>query len=738
MSLGKESEMSGQGFVIHEKNIEKKNDPAIYLVLGMALLAPIILFGTGFGGTPYWYGMVLAAIVAGLLPVRDNGSRRVVNYGLLGVSILYFTLFYKMSSAGFLKVVNDIIAYYNWKSGKESLYYVMPEGVDSVMAYSVFVCFVILILGVIDKQLLMDRKGKWFFAIQAIGVCFCLGCKQGQTGLELVCFCMAIIASFMWMNAGGFESRRAIVICLLGSFVICGGVSIYYLQKGDYKESDFAKAVKKQAVNQAEDAVYGKMDSPKGDLQKAAAFEGEEINRLKISASEPGLYHLKGYVGGSYEGGVWNPIDQESYSQKYEGMFRYFGEHDFHPLWQNSQYLNLIEGENADQKKVELTVENLQASRRYVYVPYGMNQASVDGFSSVNRDMNIYGSGDETNLASFTVDNYDLEKAFALVNPDWMNTATAAEEVTDFRDAQLEYRSFVHDNYLEVSDEYRQYFDQHIDTKGINGYVTITNYIRDWLKQEPNDSGKNTNDYLMFFLDRVRQGNSSFYSSAGVLLYRYMGIPARYVEGYLVEVTEDDYVQRQKDYEHIATGKNSHAWVEIYKDGIGWIPVEVTPGFYDDLKSVEQMQMQTQQTDVQEEPEEIEEETTYRSVHYEILLYILVGLGICIVLTIVGIILRRVIICKKRQQSLQHTDLTVRMNALMKFISQLLSFQEQDEDYIEEDMMEILLHYRFSQGTMEMEDYNKLLTYSNAMQSSLYEMLGKGKRMRMKYIACLK
>ena len=25
----------------------------------------------------------------------------------------------------------------------------------------------------------------------------------------------------------------------------------------------------------------------------------------------------------------------------------------------------------------------------------------------------------------------------------------------------------------------------------------------------------------------------------------------------------------------------SHAWVEVYKDGVGWVPVEVTPGYYE-------------------------------------------------------------------------------------------------------------------------------------------------------------
>jgi len=63
------------------------------------------------------------------------------------------------------------------------------------------------------------------------------------------------------------------------------------------------------------------------------------------------------------------------------------------------------------------------------------------------------------------------------------------------------------------------------------------------------------------------------------LMFRYYGIPARYVEGYLV--TLDD-VKDKEGYSVIPLSeKNAHAWVEIYQDGLGWVPVEVTPSYLD-------------------------------------------------------------------------------------------------------------------------------------------------------------
>ena len=54
-------------------------------------------------------------------------------------------------------------------------------------------------------------------------------------------------------------------------------------------------------------------------------------------------------------------------------------------------------------------------------------------------------------------------------------------------------------------------------------------------------------------------------------MFRYMGIPARYVEGYLImpdSETDDetgDVLLRSKD---------AYAWAEIYRDGVGFVPFE--------------------------------------------------------------------------------------------------------------------------------------------------------------------
>ena len=75
-----------------------------------------------------------------------------------------------------------------------------------------------------------------------------------------------------------------------------------------------------------------------------------------------------------------------------------------------------------------------------------------------------------------------------------------------------------------------------------------------------------------------------------MLAYRSFGIPARYAEGYLLPQS------RTAAGELVPlSGEDAHAWVEIYLDGMGWVPVDVTPGFYLDAYMLRQLAEHPQQ-----------------------------------------------------------------------------------------------------------------------------------------------
>ena len=79
----------------------------------------------------------------------------------------------------------------------------------------------------------------------------------------------------------------------------------------------------------------------------------------------------------------------------------------------------------------------------------------------------------------------------------------------------------------------------------------------------------NASDFLDYFILESKQGFCSHFATAFVLLARAEGLPARYVQGYLVGT----------DGKRTISVKNTdaHAWPEVYFEGAGWIAYEPTP-----------------------------------------------------------------------------------------------------------------------------------------------------------------
>ena len=74
-------------------------------------------------------------------------------------------------------------------------------------------------------------------------------------------------------------------------------------------------------------------------------------------------------------------------------------------------------------------------------------------------------------------------------------------------------------------------------------------------------------------LTDTADGTTYQYATVAALALRYYGIPARYVEGYTVKAAENEPTS--------VDANEAGAWVEVYQDGIGWLPLALTPGLED-------------------------------------------------------------------------------------------------------------------------------------------------------------
>ncbi len=87
-------------------------------------------------------------------------------------------------------------------------------------------------------------------------------------------------------------------------------------------------------------------------------------------------------------------------------------------------------------------------------------------------------------------------------------------------------------------------------------------------------------DFVDYFLTESKTGYCSYFASAATLMFRSYGMPARYVEGYMLtekEIAASNRVLEDGKVEVGIYSKDAHAWVEVYLDGIGWIVVDPTP-----------------------------------------------------------------------------------------------------------------------------------------------------------------
>ena len=109
-------------------------------------------------------------------------------------------------------------------------------------------------------------------------------------------------------------------------------------------------------------------------------------------------------------------------------------------------------------------------------------------------------------------------------------------------------------------------------------------------------------DFVKYFLETQKRGYCSHYASAAAMILRYLGIPSRYVEGYCIPASllqetgkrkdedgsswykaENSYNPENYVYSLEVSDYYAHAWVEVYIEGKGFVPYEVTPPNFEDV-----------------------------------------------------------------------------------------------------------------------------------------------------------
>ena len=99
----------------------------------------------------------------------------------------------------------------------------------------------------------------------------------------------------------------------------------------------------------------------------------------------------------------------------------------------------------------------------------------------------------------------------------------------------------------------------------------IEGYLRSHYAYTLDLTGTPPADPLAYFLFQKRAGHCEYFAAAMTVMLRSVGIPARYINGFLTGEYNDvggDFVVRASD---------AHSWVEVYFPSYGWLTFDPTP-----------------------------------------------------------------------------------------------------------------------------------------------------------------
>ncbi|MDF2908900.1 MAG: hypothetical protein K0R34_4221 [Herbinix sp.] len=551
-----------------------------------------------------------------------------------------------------------------------------------------------------------------------------------------------------------------------------------------------------------------------GELGKTGQVKFQNTKHLVITAPvgsiEEGIY-LKGYVGSVYTGDRWEKHSQKM-QEEYDSLLQRLPQELFSPVNQMNIFLDhFIVNENEaivppteesswyeySMNQGRMKLEYTGANKKYLYAPY---------FTDYSTLSNILYEGDLYAAPTIREDNYDITyyfNVFLLNNPTFYENLL--EKLKDYAEYEKLYREYVHRAYTILPEEgliniKRDFAPNTVETK--TGSITEKiEYVKSYLHQNTQYSltpGKlpEGEDFVEYFVYQNKVGYCAHYASAATLMLRTLGVPARYIEGYAVgseAIYRSAGSQETTRYTNTSTNSsigtqsevnvmdyNAHAWVEVYFDNCGWVPVEFTPGStvdYNDsvvadmeefsdniengniLNNLEETSAQQApepeipelQQPVNEAQSDMEQEGASRSLGRTDRLFLLIILGGFLLVLLLFLIYRMNKIQKARYSRNYNKRAILCYGEIQKMIRTgrglpgKTALLEESEAYVKEhfiyieenelvELMEVVRKARFSQGWISEQELKKILEIRKILYLELMTNLPLPKRIYLKFI----
>ncbi len=218
------------------------------------------------------------------------------------------------------------------------------------------------------------------------------------------------------------------------------------------------------------------------------------------------------------------------------------------------------------------------------------------------------------------------------------------------------------------------------------------------------------------------------------------------MQGYVV--SQDDYKTTDKDGWSDIKDNRAHAWTEVYYPGIGWQPIEMTPGGNTQNNFVQNNNLRSQPPVSSTPPAEKAESKTENKAEskptvrtdneqrnvdmnfrFSILPFFIFSAA-SIILIFIFLLIKRQIILSQRKKYFSLGDTNKAVIYVYNYIEKLLSFGGK----ISEEVNDIALKAKFSQHEISDEELKTVLQFAVNTANKNYKSLTHLKKFMFKYI----
>ena len=560
------------------------------------------MFRWGIGFVPVLLAIVLPVLM--VLAARKNVFGRYLVFYALVVAAVIVLVGYKFFSNGFLQLLNEagdavnetagfrfVPFHTTIRDGSEALYMTASEAVLMLVTSAV------LGQAAVRKHMLPA----FFLTVLPVAVGLLLLLKPGL--LLAALFLGALLLFFVHCAAGtedsGFGETGLFWQMTGGIFAF---LLLFLLLFWNYSGSSAVQGLRDTVSDKIEAYRYAPEEEghgmPSGKLNEAESLHYDGTLLFNLDLEQPTYGYLREFAGSSFENGSWQALDASAMTGKYKGLDQWLAQRDFYPWLQLSKLYAMDAtrtGSAAQTGTVRVENVGLYSDKLHLFyeaVPDGEFLIMTKPTEQAVFAKGLHGVRDYTYTSYVPIfKDYGAEDL-----AEWAKTLAKLDGYAEYEAVEELYRAFVHDNYLDIDDAYREVIAQtNAGVLSSSRYQDIVYGVRKYLQDhftysETVETPAKGEDALIAFATKTRSGYDAHFATLAALMFREAGVPARYMEGYYVSSKEIEEYAGIQDIELEVYDNAAHAWVEIYVDGVGWVPVEVTPGYFS-LKQEESPQL---------------------------------------------------------------------------------------------------------------------------------------------------